>query len=120
MDSSENELDFNSSDYSSFFYTNEKQIVKMDDQYVISKIIEKYPDFSISKKDSVLKQAFIVFLHDSKHVNSILESFEISIDDLFKMIYRNYSFLFNTCFINKVHDIIRLKSYVKARKHRRA
>ena len=40
-----NDLDFNVDDYRSFFYTNDKQIKKMDDSFVISLITEKYPDF---------------------------------------------------------------------------
>ena len=108
-----NDLDFNVDDYRSFFYTNEKQIRKMDDSFVISLITEKYPDFVQSNKESVLKQAFILFLSDSNHVKYILDYCDITIHDLFKIVYRSYPFLFNTCFTNKVRNAIIHRCYAR-------
>ena len=108
-----NDLDFNVDDYRSFFYTNEKQIRKMDDSFVISLITEKYPDLVQSNKESVLKQAFMLFLSDSNHVKYILDYCDITIHDLFKIVYRSYSFLFNTCFTNKVRNAIIHRCYAR-------
>ena len=108
-----NDLDFNVDDYRSFFYTNDKQIKKMDDSFVISLITEKYPDFIQSNKESALKQAFMLFLSDSNHVKYILDYCDITIHDLFKIVYRSYPFLFNTCFTNKVHHVIIHRCYAR-------
>lgn len=99
--------------YMSFYYTNDKQIRRMDDEFILAKITEKYPDFSPNKKETILKQSFIIFLKDSRHVKYILDYFNISIYDLFTVVYRSYSFIFNTCFTNKVHNLIKNKCYVK-------
>lgn len=42
----EQEQDFAQGDVNSFFYTNDRQIEKMDDTFVLAKISEKYPDFA--------------------------------------------------------------------------
>lgn len=49
------ELDFNSDDFNSFYYTNEKQIKKMDDTFILSKITAKYPDFRTDSNENILK-----------------------------------------------------------------
>lgn len=106
------DLDFNVDDYSSSFYSQEKQLKKLDDDYIMSKIIEKYPDFTENRKEQMLKQVLVVFVNDNKHVNEILDYFDIDIFELFKVIYRKYSFIFSTCYTNKIHDIIKYKKYV--------
>ena len=113
MAEAENELDFNCEGIGSFYYTNDKQIKNMDDSFILAKITEKYPDLSPSKKENIIKQAIILFLVDSKHVKSILDYFDISIHELFAVLYRTYSFIFNTCFSNRIHDIIKTKCYVR-------
>ncbi len=42
---SDQEYDFSSDDMNSFFYTNDKQLVRMDDRFILAKVTEKYPDF---------------------------------------------------------------------------
>ena len=112
----ENELDFNSDDYNGFYYTNEKQIKKMDDSFIISKIIEKYPDFSDKNSENLLKQVFMIVVKDTKFINEITKKYDITVQELFGLIYRNYSFLFGACFITKLQKLVSRRSYARASK----
>lgn len=40
------EYEFSPGDMNSFFYTNDKQLVRMDDKFILAKVTEKYPDFA--------------------------------------------------------------------------
>jgi hypothetical protein len=110
------ELEFNSSDYNSFYYTNDKQIRRMDDKFILSKIIEKYPDFSDKSCENLLKQVFMIIAKDSRLINGITKKYDISIKELFGIIYRNYSFLFNPCYVAKIQKLVKKSSYAKASK----
>lgn len=113
-------LDFNSDDYNGFYYTNEKQIRKMDDEFIISKIIEKYPDFVSASSENLLKQVFMIVARDSKFIKELTERYDITVQELFSIIYRNYSFLFNNCYISKIQKLVTRRSYAKLTKANRS
>lgn len=109
-------LDFNTDDYNGFYYTSEKQIRKMDDSFILSKLIEKYPDFVPSNAENLLKQTFIAITRDSKLINDVVEFCDITVHELFSVIYRNYSFIFNGSFISKIQKLVSNRSYAKPRR----
>ena len=105
-------------DSNGFFYTNDAHIKKMDDDIIIAKIIEKYPDFEISHNENLLKQAFMVILSDNKLIESIMNLYDITQSELFSIIYKKYSHIFSKCFITKITKNISVKSYAKRRNNR--
>lgn len=107
------ELDFNSDDYDGFYYTSDKQIKKMDDAFIISKIVEKYPDFVSSENENLLKQTFMVIARDSRFINQLLKEYDLTVSELFSIIYRNYSFIFNPCYISKIQKLVTRRSYAR-------
>ena len=117
MENNDSSLDFNSDDFSGFFYTNDKQIRRMDDAFILSKIVEKYPDFVPEKGENIVKQVFLVIANDTKFINKLTKELDIDPLTLFEIVYRKYSYIFNKCYINKLQRIIGKKSY--ARKSRR-
>ena len=111
-DNDDSALDFNE-DSNGFFYTNEKQIKRMDDDIILSKIIEKYPDFVPENDENTLKQILPVIVNDSKLITDVVEYFGINTLELFSIIYRRYSFIFNKCFTTKLHNIAKCKAYAR-------
>lgn len=107
----DSDQDFNSDDYNSFYYTSDKQIRKLDDKFIMSKIIEKYPDFIGNKSENIIKQVFVAITSDIKFIDELSKKLDMTIFDIFKVIYRNYSFIFNKCFINKIQKIIKANGY---------
>ena len=107
------ELDFNTEDYNGFFYTSDKQIKKMDDAFIVSKIVEKYPDFTTNGNENLLKQTFMVIARDSRFVNQLLKDYDLTVSELFSVIYRNYSFIFNPCYISKIQKLVTRRSYAR-------
>lgn len=110
----DNQIDFGGEDFNGFYYTNEKQIRRMDDAFIISKIIERYPDFTLSNSETTLRQLFLVIASDSKFIRELTTSFDLEVPELFSIIYRNYSEIFNSLFITKVQKLISRKSYAKS------
>jgi len=114
----QNELDFNTDDYNGFYYTNEKHLKKMDDKFILSKVIEKYPDFSKSDDENILKQTLSVIASDTKFIKRIISELGITVEELFSSIYRKYSFIFNGSFISKIQKIISGRAYAREVKRR--
>ena len=102
-------------DSNGFFYTNDTQIKKMDDDIIIAKIVEKYPDFEITNSENILKQAFMVVLNDYKLIESIIDLYDISQIELLGIIYKKYSHIFSKCFITKINKNIKHRYYAKRR-----
>jgi hypothetical protein len=99
-----------------FCYTGDKHIKRMDDSFILSRITEKYPDFNPSSSESVLKQAFMVVASDTRLINELTSKYDITAHELFKLIFRNYSFLFNPCFVSKLQKIVSKRAYAKTSK----
>ena len=104
---------FNNSVETSFFYTNDKYLNSLDDNEIISRITSRYPDFNQQNKDTQLKKIFLQLLDDEEFILDTLDYYNIDIYDFFKIIYKNYSTLFNTLFIKKVREKIQNHTYAK-------
>ena len=105
--------DFNSTVDTSFFYTNDKHLNAIDDAEVINRIVAHYPDFNQKNKDTQLKKIFLQVLENEEFIEDLLDYYTLTIFDFFKIIYKNYSSLFNTLFIKKVKDRIKNKKYAR-------
>ena len=114
----EAELDFNGDDSNGFYYTSEKALRKMDDAFVISNMSEKYPDFSHETNENSLKRVMIAMIGDSRHIEQVLDKCSIDIYELVTVIYRNFSYVFNKCFISKMRSV--MSRCVNARYRKRA
>lgn len=66
-----------------------------------------------SNDENTLKQVILVIFNDDKLLNEIEDKYEILPTESIKMIYRNYDFIFNKCFITKIHKTIKNKTYAK-------
>lgn len=101
--------DFNNSVDTSFFYTSDKKLNAIDDEEVIQKLVEKHPDFVQQSKDTLLRKTFLEILDDEELVADVLEYYSLTMHDFFKIVYKQYSSLFNTLFIKKVREKIASK-----------
>lgn len=115
----EAELDFNSDDSNGFYYTSEKAIRKMDDAFVIAKLAEKYPDFSHDTRENSLKRVMITMVADTRHIAYVMDECSIDIYELMMVIYRNFSYVFNKCFISKIRNLMSRGTHAKKRLARR-
>lgn len=115
----EAELDFNGNDSNGFYYTSEKALKKMDDAFVLSKLSEKYPDFSHETNENSLKRVMIAMMGDTRHVAHVLEECSIDIYELTTVVYRNFSYVFNECFIAKMKELMSRRIHGKRRLARR-
>jgi hypothetical protein len=112
------DLDFNN-DGNGFYYTSEKQIRRMDDAFILSKITEKYPDLDPSSSELVLKQVITVVSNDSSLMKSLREEYDIDVFEVFKTLYRNYEYVFTKSLIDKIQTTIKNKRYVRDAKRAR-
>lgn len=105
----------------SFFYTNDKFINALDNETIIKEIQKKYPDLNEKNTDGIIKKNIVRFLEDEKYVNTILEFYNLTIFDLFKMLYKSFSTIFKGMYLVKIRNAISNKKYVKLpvrRKHK--
>lgn len=55
MEETTQEIDFNGQDENTFFYTSDKKIAKLDDEYLLAKIQERYPELNQNAEEYTLK-----------------------------------------------------------------
>ena len=105
----------------SFFYTSDKFINALDNEAIISQIQKKYPDLSDKSTDSVIKKNIVKFLDDEQFVESVLEFYNLTIFDLFKLFYKLYGAVFKGMYLVKIRKVISDKKYASVparRKHK--
>lgn len=103
----------------SFFYTDSKFIEQLDNTDIMAAILKRYPFLGQEQTDSVIKKNLILFLNDDKFVEYIIDYYNISIYDLFKLLYGQFGSIFKGPFLKKVKNTIDGKKYAAAtrRKH---
>ena len=104
---------FEASVDTSFFYTSDRQLNAFDDVEIIQKIVDKFPNFVQKNKDTLLKKTLLIALDDNDFILDLLDYYQISIMDLIRIIYKQYSSLFNQLFIKKIREKIICKHYEK-------
>lgn len=95
----------------SFFYTLDKFINSLDNDVIFYDIQKKYENINLSNNDTAIKKSLALFLDDEKFVNSILKKYNITVFDLFKILYTKYNSLFKGPYIKKIKKIITDKKY---------
>lgn len=102
---------FNSSVDTSFFYTSDKKLNAIDDADILKQMQLQYPEFKQTTKDSQLKKIFLEMLDNEDFITQIMQQYDLDLHDLFKLVYKQYSSLFNALFIRKVKDKLQSHSY---------
>ena len=111
MDNQVDEIDYNNISFEHCFYSNQKKLERIDDNAILCKILEKYPDFSSQTKDNLLKQLFVVMINDKPFITTILKEFDINIFDLFLLINRRFSFINGVYYIEYLQKLFKNKDY---------
>lgn len=102
---------FNSSVDTSFFYTSDKKLNAIDDADILKQMQLQYPEFKQTTKDSQLKKVFLEMLDNEDFIKQIMQQYDLDLHDLFKLVYKQYSSLFNALFIRKVKDKLQSHNY---------
>ena len=107
------EIGIDANSLNSFYYTMDNRLKKLDDKIILAKITEKYPEFRLDTPEKILKNVIFAIFNDSKFISEIVEYFDMTLNELFIVIYRHYSYMFNTCLIKKIKESIKRKPYVR-------
>lgn len=99
----------------SFFYSNTKMFEQSDNNEIISYIINKYPNFATDNSDAVIKKALLEIVSNESFIRNLLKRYDITIFDLFKIFYKNYSSLFKGQYLKKLKNELEKRSYEKIR-----
>ena len=111
VEETQNKQSFEANVETSFFYTLDKFINSLDNNVIFYDIQKKYENINLSNNDTAIKKSLALFLDDEKFVNSILKKYNITIFDLFKILYTKYNSLFKGPYIKKIKKIITDKKY---------
>ena len=92
----------------------------MDDEFLLSKVTEIYPDFNRNNTENVLKQVILIIINDGRLISRLEKEYDLSPTEFLKILYRNYDFIFNKCFVTRVQKTVKNKKYAKRVAKRRA
>ena len=95
----------------SFFYTSDKFINAIDNDNILKEIQKKYPELSDKNTDGAIKKSILKLLDDDKFVEQLLEYYNLSVFDLFKLLYKMFSSVFKGMYLVKVRKTIAGKKY---------
>lgn len=100
-------------DLNDFFYTVDNIADKISDQFILEDIKKKYPKlFNEEISMACLKKAFIELVDNENYINSLLDKFDMRFTELFEVLYRQFSVIFeNKLFVKKLSAIMYNKSY---------
>lgn len=104
---------FEASVETSFFYTSDHIINAMDDEAIMRHIAAKFPNLSQNSTDGVLRKEIVAFVNDKDFVAETLKFYNLSVFDLFKLLYKNFSTIFKGPFLKKLRDELRYKRYTR-------
>lgn len=95
-----------------FFYTNDKYFTQFDDQEIVKAVQQKYPDFMREGiSDGDLKKTIVTILQDTAYVASVLDFFNMNIQDFFKFIFRRETSIFKGPYLTKLQRTLRENGY---------
>lgn len=96
-----------------FFYTSDKFINSLDNDSIMRTIQSKYENVHVDNTDSIIRKNIVFFLNDESFVEYILQHYNITILDLFKLLYQQFSSLFKGPYLKKIRKTISNKQYAK-------
>lgn len=71
-------------------------LIKIDDESILEKVLEKYPNFKYDLDVKDLKKIFLEMLDDYMFIYTLLDDKHITIKDFLATIIRNYDKIFNS------------------------
>lgn len=95
----------------SFFYTNDRFFELMDSNVVLNSIISEYPNLNQKNTDLELKHEMLNFIQDKMFIDILLEQYNITFIELFKIICKSYSMIFKGAYLKKIKNIIETYDY---------
>jgi hypothetical protein len=117
--SKDNLTEFESTSEMSFFCTQDKTLKNYDNAEVISFIVSKFPGMKDSNPDPMIKKSMLEMFDSKDFINELLEYYNITIYDLFKILYDIYSSVFRGQFIKKIKNKMRYRDYAKITRQKR-
>lgn len=94
------------------FYTFDDIVDTMDDEKILNDIVAKYPAFTTSASTILLKKIFLEIISDEPLITYILKKYNLTMAELFTIIFRHFSGTFDTAgFIKKVRQKLSDKPY---------
>lgn len=90
----------------SFFYTNDKFFDQMDSTTIINEILMSYPEFIATNTDTQIKHEFLDMLQNTEYVNSLLEQYNMTINDFMKIMCKAYGSIFKGMFLKKIKTLL--------------
>lgn len=100
-----------------FFSTLDNFFDTLDYNDILDYIIQTYPALNPTNSDIVIKKTLLTMLEDTNFITNILTIYNITIFELFTIIYKNYSQIFKKQFIKKLNVILKNKKYVSIKQH---
>lgn len=102
-----------------FFYTDNKFFASLDNKEIMSAILQKYPLLCQDQTDAVIKKQIVAFLNDSVFIEQLMEFYNLTVYDMFRVLYTQYGTMFKGPFLKKVKSQLDGKQYatVTRKKH---
>lgn len=92
----------------SFFYTNDKFFDQLDSTMIINDIIQSYPGFIGTNTDTEIKHEFLAMIQNTDYVYSLLEQYNLTLNEFLKILCKSYGSIFKGMFLRKVKTILEL------------
>lgn len=102
-----------------FFYTDNKFFENLDTKEIMKTILKKYPLLSQEQTDVIIKKQIVLFLNDVSFIEYLMEFYNLTVYDLFKILYKQYGSIFKGPFLKKIKTQLDGKKYatVTRKKH---
>lgn len=74
-------------------------------------ILQKYPMLGQDQTDAVIKKQIVIFLNDVDFIEQLMEFYNITVYDMFKVLFKQYGSIFKGPFLKKVKTQLDGKNY---------
>lgn len=75
-------------------------------------MVSCYEQLGQNNEDTSIKKTIIAMLNDEDFIYDLLEYYSISMQDIFKILYAQYSGIFKGPYLKKIRNIIEDKQYI--------
>lgn len=103
-----------------FFYTDNKFFASLDNKEIMSAILQKYPLLCQDQTDAVIKKQIVAFLNDSVFIEQLMEFYNLTVYDMFRVLYTQYGTMFKGPFLKKVKSQLDGKQYATVTRKKRS
>lgn len=77
----------------------------------MSTILQRYPLLGQEQTDSVIKKQIVTFLNDTAFIEALMDMYNLTVYDMFKVLYKQYGSVFKGPFLKKVKSQLDGKQY---------